>query len=311
MRRQFSHLVRLSRAPVRPRGRGQGHPSPTAPPGVGALPSRGARGALPVGIATVRTLRTLRRPQCGCWGGARGAGTAVAVDHYAALGLGREATVEEVKAAYIAIARTSHPDVAETPEAAAAFNAAAAAHEVLGCPDARAEYDLTLAADTAAGAAAEVRRETMLELELRTLIEAGDVDGAIAMWGQLAEAPIAVLLHIILYCTRRRRVPADLSVLLSHLHKAEESVRLRDREGEEGVTAGTALVQFHERKTKAYNDLIRLVDTAGTRDQLFEVLDAMDDNNIDVDMETWMVLEEVFAGRGGERDNPNRGKGSG
>lgn len=37
------------------------------------------------------------------------------------------------------------------------------------------------------------------------------------------------------------------------------------------------------------------------------MLDAMESNKIDVDMTTWMILEEVFT-TGVVRHNPNRGR---
>ena len=40
---------------------------------------------------------------------------------------------------------------------------------------------------------------------------------------------------------------------------------------------------------QAYNDLIRLCDAAGTRENVFEVIDAMEANKIQLDMDTLQV----------------------
>eukprot|EP00040_Diaphanoeca_grandis_P033395 m.204556 g.204556 ORF g.204556 m.204556 type:complete len:284 (+) comp32891_c1_seq1:362-1213(+) len=55
-----------------------------------------------------------------------------------------------------------------------------------------------------------------------------------------------------------------------------------------------SIVVFSERKTKAYNDLIRMCDACGTKENVFEVLDAMEANRIQMDMGTMLALEEIF-----------------
>ena len=44
---------------------------------------------------------------------------------------------------------------------------------------------------------------------------------------------------------------------------------------------------------QAYNDLIRLCDAAGTRENVFEVIDAMEANKIQLDMDTMQVSKDV------------------
>jgi DnaJ-class molecular chaperone len=63
-------------------------------------------------------------------------------DPYAALGLTKTATAEEIKKAYRKIARTSHPDLnPDDPQAETRFKAASHAHDLLSDPDARARFD--------------------------------------------------------------------------------------------------------------------------------------------------------------------------
>jgi curved DNA-binding protein CbpA len=63
------------------------------------------------------------------------------VDHYAALGLGRAADTEAVRAAYRDAVRRWHPDRDPSPAAAAKFLAAQRAYQVLSDPKKRLEYD--------------------------------------------------------------------------------------------------------------------------------------------------------------------------
>jgi molecular chaperone DnaJ len=66
----------------------------------------------------------------------------MARDYYKILGVGRDATNEEIKKAFRVIARTTHPDANPgNPEAEARFREAAEAYEVLSDPDRRRRYD--------------------------------------------------------------------------------------------------------------------------------------------------------------------------
>ena len=63
-------------------------------------------------------------------------------DPYAALGLKKTATDEEIRKAYRKVARTSHPDLnPDDPQAEAKFKAASAAHDLLKDPERRARFD--------------------------------------------------------------------------------------------------------------------------------------------------------------------------
>ena len=63
------------------------------------------------------------------------------MDHYGALGIGRAADADAVRAAYRDAVRRWHPDRNPGPEAAGKFLAAQRAFEVLSDPRRRAEYD--------------------------------------------------------------------------------------------------------------------------------------------------------------------------
>jgi molecular chaperone DnaJ len=66
----------------------------------------------------------------------------VATDYYAALGVQRDATGEEIKRAYRKLARQLHPDVNPDPGAQRRFTEVSAAYEVLSDPQKREMVDL-------------------------------------------------------------------------------------------------------------------------------------------------------------------------
>ncbi len=92
-------------------------------------------------------------------------------DHYAALGLGRRCTAEQIRAAYRLLARKHHPDVNEgSAEANVRLQELNAAHEVLGDPERRREYDRELAANerpAAFGSAARPARNIAHDVDMR------------------------------------------------------------------------------------------------------------------------------------------------
>jgi curved DNA-binding protein len=62
-------------------------------------------------------------------------------DPYETLGVPRDASAEDIRAAYRRLARRFHPDVNKEPEAEERFKEISEAHEVLSDPDKRARYD--------------------------------------------------------------------------------------------------------------------------------------------------------------------------
>lgn len=62
-------------------------------------------------------------------------------DHYATLGIDRDAGSDEIKRAFRKLARKYHPDVATGPQAEARFKEVNEAYEVLKDPEKRAAYD--------------------------------------------------------------------------------------------------------------------------------------------------------------------------
>jgi molecular chaperone DnaJ len=62
-------------------------------------------------------------------------------DYYEVLGVPRTADEEEIRKAYLALARTLHPDVSDEPDAGERFREVTAAYSVLSKPTARFLYD--------------------------------------------------------------------------------------------------------------------------------------------------------------------------
>ncbi len=72
-------------------------------------------------------------------------------DLYEVLGVARDASADEIKRAYRALARQHHPDANPDPAAEARFKEISQAYEILSDPDRRANYD-RFGADVGAGA---------------------------------------------------------------------------------------------------------------------------------------------------------------
>jgi len=69
----------------------------------------------------------------------------ISEDYYAILGVGRDATAEDIKSAYRRLARLYHPDLNPgTTVLGSKFQQIGRAYAVLGCPSERSKYDLSL-----------------------------------------------------------------------------------------------------------------------------------------------------------------------
>ena len=71
------------------------------------------------------------------------------VDYYRTIGVGRHATVDQIRAAYRARARMCHPDVCRDPNAAHTFTQLVEAYGVLSDAEKRKDYDAFLDRDRA------------------------------------------------------------------------------------------------------------------------------------------------------------------
>lgn len=210
-------------------------------------------------------------------------------NYYALLGVDHNSSTTEIKKAYFDLAQHAHPDRAEGD--AAQFAQFADGYKVLMDDEARGRHDALLASDAPAGlAGSRHSSETAAEAELRRLIETNQIDEAVAKWASIG-ADLQLLLHIIDVCHKINRMPSDLKLLLDHLHSSEEK---RESAETKANTAAGSVTLFVERKTKAYNHLIRLCDGCGTKADVFLVLDEMERNKIQIDMGTYYALEEVF-----------------
>jgi molecular chaperone DnaJ len=101
-------------------------------------------------------------------------------DLYAILGVGSDASDEEIEAAYRHLSRRYHPGINPgDAEAALAFERIEAAFEVLGDPERRAEYDLGTGPEKARGSAARTRSSASVadRAESQISVEAADGSG--------------------------------------------------------------------------------------------------------------------------------------
>ena len=85
------------------------------------------------------------------------------LNHYEFLGVPTSATASEIRVAYRRLAMRYHPDMNASPEAVARFNALCEAYRCLSDPDARAAYDLQLAARVDPAISVEVAPEEVIQ----------------------------------------------------------------------------------------------------------------------------------------------------
>jgi molecular chaperone DnaJ len=89
-------------------------------------------------------------------------------DHYTLLGLGRDASLDEIKKAYRLLAMRHHPDRTQNnPQDTEIFKAVAVAFATLSNPERRAEYDRLLAAAERRAIKTRTRRTRTTTSDLR------------------------------------------------------------------------------------------------------------------------------------------------
>jgi len=89
-------------------------------------------------------------------------------DHYTLLGLGRDASLDEIKKAYRQLAMRHHPDRTQNnPQDTEIFKAVAVAFATLSNPERRAEYDRLLAAAERRATKTRARRTRTTTSDLR------------------------------------------------------------------------------------------------------------------------------------------------
>ena len=120
------------------------------------------------------------------------------------------------------------------------------------------------------------------------------VDGAILRWAA-GGSSLELLLFIIKQLMKQKAMPTDLERLLNHLHETEMVASTAGKsESKLPESTEKKMQLFVEHKTKAYNALIKLCDVHGTREDLFTVIDEMEKNRVQIDMDTYYMLEEAF-----------------
>lgn len=95
-------------------------------------------------------------------------------DHYSTLGVAKDATEAQIKAAYRKLARKYHPDVSKVEDAEAQFKRVQRAYDVLSDEVKRAHYDKTGQSDVAPDQLAEAIKRALLEMVAGTLRDADD-----------------------------------------------------------------------------------------------------------------------------------------
>ena len=98
-------------------------------------------------------------------------------DHYAVLGVSRDATEDQIRSAYRRLARQYHPDVSGSEDAAARFKEVTQAYEVLSDAERRQRYDMFGTADAGVGFGIDDLFNTFFGGEMRRR-ERGPMRGA-------------------------------------------------------------------------------------------------------------------------------------
>jgi len=229
---------------------------------------------------------------------------------YALLGVKKNATEQEIKAAFYREALGVHPDTNDDPQAQELFGKLRDAYDVLRDQAKRNAYDsrstfgarkrprrpgfarsTTTSGETQGPQQAEVQQETLAQAQLRSHIEQSNLKSAVQAWMALG-SPLDLCEYLLEQCRLTRQFPDGpvLAMLLEALHGSEALKIKTFKEEDEG-----AIAVFVERKTAVYNALIRVSNVCGDADTIFLIIDEMERRGIDKDMETLEVLSHRFS----------------
>jgi hypothetical protein len=242
--------------------------------------------------------------------------------HYARLGIKKDATVLDIKKAFITKVKTAHPDLKQEEEdkeaAVEEFRLLRAAYECLYDETSRRAYDGNQSVDSSfhnrerrktnmrrggAGASrmtvdeetrARERRmareygTTVAEVEVRKLIHAKKMGEAIRSWASLG-SPLALCEFMLEQCRLTRQFPedSDLKALLDALHDSEAppASNASTDKGEAPI-ADNQLSVFVLQKTAVYNTLICVANSISTLTSVFKIIDEMENRGIEKDTAT-------------------------
>ena len=99
-------------------------------------------------------------------------------------------------------------------------------------------------------------------------------------------------------CRVLAKAPMEVRRIMDALHASDPpnlNLESAGKSGEGGGNAGDGLQVFKTSKTQAYNDLIRVYNTAGEGDIVFDVIDEMEKHAIEMNFETLSVLQQRFS----------------
>jgi len=249
------------------------------------------------------------------------------IDHYLRLGIPKDASVTEIKNAFIVKAKSSHPDLNQNSNSAAQkFCLLRDAYECLRDETKRAAYDGSSTVHSLHRAAPLRRRKhavrwkrahsraqeeekkgrlqeearerrmakefgtTVAEVSIRNLIHDGQIGKAIGEWSALG-APLELCEFMLEQYRLTRHFPtdADLKAMLDALHASEVPTPGSYTYMEE-LSAPSAVAVFVERKTHIYNALICVANRVSTVHTVLKIVDEMARRGVEKDAETLDIV---------------------